>query len=406
MKSRSAWTAGFVLVALFAATVAVTPRPLDRRVRLERQGAAPFDAEVFHALLPGLLGPVENVAVTPYERLADTSLVGTTYVLLAQTVAPDAAEASRLLRYAARGNTVVVAANVIEGPLSHALGTADTLYDGRRGLRTSWAEEIPFLSRGSLSPDSLHLVAPGVAGVYGFPVAVQTATLEGVDTTRSVVRGRVAGPGFRSEPVLVTVPWQRGRVVVSSTPLAFSNAALTGDGDADRFVGAVLAEVPRGPVLWDDSAKPYRQNAETPLRFVLQTPALRWAYGLLLAAGLLYVAFRGRRWQRAIPETAPPPNAQREFARTVGRLHLVAGDTPALVRRKARTLVDRAERDLRLAGADLSDETARRLARRTDTPEADALALFARLRHLSVAAATPRELLALDRQIDALFARA
>ncbi len=406
MTSRSAWIAGLVLVGLFAATVAVTPRPLDRRVRLEREGDAPFDAEVFHALLPGLLGPVEDVAVTPYERLADTSLIGTTYVLLAQSVEPDAAEASRLLRYVERGNTVLVAANVLGGPLSEALGTADTLYDSRRGLRTDWAEEIPMLSRGDLSPDSLRLLAPGVAGLYGFPVAVLTATLEGIDTARSVVRGQRGADYGESSPVLVTVPWERGRFVVSSTPLAFTNAALTGDGDAARFVGAALADVPRGPVLWDDSAKPYRSHAETPLRFVLQTPALRWAYALLLVAGLLFVAFRGRRWQRAIPEIAPPPNAQREFARTVGRLHLVAGDTPALVRRKARTLVDRAERDLRLAGADLSDDTARRLAHRTDTPEADALALFARLRQLSVDAATPRELLALDRHIDALFARA
>lgn len=409
MKGR-AWIGPLLLVGLVAATVAVTPRPLDLRVRLERDGAAPFDAEVFHAMLPALAGPVENVAVTPYERLADTSLVGTTYVVLARSYAPDAAEAARLLRYAARGNTLLVATNVFSGPLSEALGTADTTSDGRRGLRSDWAEEIPFLTRGRLSDgDTLRLVAPGVAGLYGFPVAVETATLSGVDETRAAVRG-IGGEVYGSSaPVLVTTAWGRGRVVVSSTPLAFSNAALTGPGDAARFVGAVFADVPRGPVLWDDSAKPYRSYAETPLRFVLTTPALRWAYGTLLVAGLLWVFFRGRRWQRPIPERPPPPNAQREFARTVGRLHLVSGDTRALARRKARTLLDRLERDLRLPEPDLSDATAARVAARTDLPEARVRSAFARLRVLTDAPAGRRPaadaLVALDRDLDALFAR-
>ena len=408
MKGR-AWVWPLVLVGLVVATVAVTPRPLDRRVRLERDGSAPFDAEVFHAMLPALAGPVENVAVTPYERLADTTLVGTTYVILARSYTPDAAEAARLLRYAARGNTVLVATNVFNGPLAHALGTPDTTADGRRGLRSDWAEEIPFLTRGDLSTsDTLRHVAPGVAGAYGFPVAVRTATLSGVDSTRAAVRAlapETYGPGA---PVLVTTAWGRGRIVVSSTPLAFTNAALTGPGDAARYLGAVFADVPRGRVLWDDSVKPYRSYAETPLRFVLTTPALRWAYFTLVVAGLLWVLFRGRRWQRPIPERPPPPNAQREFARTVGRLHLVSGDTQALARRKARTLLDRIERDLRVSDPDLSDTTAARVAVRTDLPEARVRSAFARLRALAEAPARRPDadaLVALDHDLDALFAR-
>lgn len=405
-----------VLLGLLVATHAVAPRPINRQVRLERAGSAPFDAEVFYEMLPALAGPVEAVGVTPYERLADSALVGTTYVILTRTYTPDAAEAGRLLRYVARGNTLVVAAHVMGGPLGEALGTSRVAADGRRGLRTLWADEWPGLARGTLDRgDTLQLVSPSVAGAYGFPVTVVTSTLEGVDSSQAAVRGVAPAGGGRptkgeagphADPVLVTTAWGRGRVVVSSTPLAFSNAALTGPGDAAAFVAAVFADVPRGPVLWDDSTKPYRSHAQTPLRFVLGTPSLRWAYGLLMATGLLYVFFRGRRWQRAIPEVPPPPNAQREFARTVGHLHWASGDTRALARLKARTVLDRLERELRLPEPALTDETARRAAAHAGIAPDDVLDLFARLRHLADHPGTSTEWIALDQQIESFFARA
>lgn|GEM_PF-2872547 len=400
-----------IVTLLLVVTYVVTPRPLDTRVRLEREGSAPFDAEVFHAMLPELLGPVENVAVTPYERLADTTLVGTTYVLLARSVAPDEAEARRLLDYAARGNTLVVIASVLDGPLALGLAgwpdrdsvLAKTGDDERRGLRSSWAVEASFLQTGSLDADSIRLVTPGVAGQYRFPVYVRSGTLDGVEESAAVVRGIGEGDYGNSGPVLVAVPLGRGRAVVSSTPVAFTNAALTGEGDGARFVAAALADVPRGPVLWDETHKPFTTHAETPLRFVLLTPALRWAYGLLLAAGLLAVVGRARRRQRPIPEVRPPPNAQREFARTVGHLHFASGDRRALVARKTRVLLDRLRTDLRLADPDLSNETADEVAARTGADPADVRGLFARLRRLAADGGTDDELVALDRAADRLL---
>ncbi len=403
-----------VVVALLAATYAVTPSPLDTRVRLEREGSAPFDAEVFHALLPALVGPVENVAVTPYERLADTSLVGTAYVLLARSVAPDEAEAERLLAYAARGNTLFIAASVLDGPLARGLAglpLSDTASasddpDARRGLRSSWAAEAAFLQRASLDADSVRLVAPGVAGLYRFPVYVRSSTLDGVEEADAVVRGVGEGDYGNSGPVLVTVAIGRGRAVVSSMPVAFTNAALTGEGDGARFVAAALADVPPGPVLWDEAHKPFGTHAETPLRYVLATPALRWAYGLLLAAGLLAVVGRARRRQRPIPEVRPPANAQREFARTVGHLHFASGDRRALVARKTRVLLDRLRTELRVPDPDLSDATADETAARLGADPADVRALFARRRRLAAGGGTDDDLLALDRDLDRLLPHA
>lgn len=400
---------GRALIGLFALLVAVLvgltltqPAPLDTRIRLEREGEAPFDAEVFYAALGDWMGqPIETSSVPPYERLADTSLAGETYVFMAPTFEPESAEAERLLDYVARGNALFIATTVLGGPLAEGLGAAaDSSYDGRRGLRTTWDELPPFLAQGDFDADTLRLVAPGVAGDYGFPISVRSTSLDGLDTART----EVLGTDEYGDPGLVRVRHGAGTVVVSSSPLAFTNAALTGEGDAEAYVGGVLAALPPQPLVWDDYAKPYKTNARTPLRYVLQTPALRWAYLLSLLFVALFVAFRGRRWQRPIPVVAPPPNAEREFARTVGRLHLVRGSPQRFAQRKARVVRDRLRTRLRLTDADFSDGTALRAARRVDADEETALRLFARLRHLEGGRPLGDDaLVQLDRDLDAFF---
>jgi hypothetical protein len=395
------------LVGVLVAVELSRPAPLDLRVRLEREGSAPFDAEVFYEALPAWVGaPVEPVAQPPFERLEDSTVTGRTYAVITQSFTPDEAEARRLLRFVWRGNTLFVAATGFGGPLGEALGApADSSFDGRRGLRTEWAPTPGFVFRGTLMADTLRLVAPGVEGAYGFPVGVAENAVVGLDSARSEVLGRLdsdLGPVS-----LARVRYGEGQVILSSTPLAFSNAALTGPGDAAAYVGAVLAALPEQPVWWDDHSKPYGQYAQTPLRYVLQTPALRWAYGLLVLAFVLFVVFRGRRWQRPIPVVAPPPNAQREFARVLGRLHFLHGDERRLAARKARVFRDRLRTQLGLADADLSAETARRAAAHAGVPEDEARALFATLDRVARERRPDADaLVRLDGRIDAFFRHA
>lgn len=399
------WVYGLVFALLVGGVVVAEltrPTPLDVRVRLEREGNAPFDAEVFYAALPVWLGqPVEAVAEPPFERLADTTLTGRTYMVLANTFAPDDAEADRLLAFVARGNALFVATHGFGGRLGERLGAPDTSeWDRRIGLRTDEPVDLNAVWYGDLAVDSLRLLAPGVEGTYAFPVDLGYTRLMGLDLSRTEILGATEN----REVTLVRVRHGGGTVVLSSTPLAFSNAALTGEGDAAAYVGGVLAALPEQPVLWDDHHKPYQTHAQTPLRFVLQTPALRWAYGLLVLSFVLFLAFRGRRWQRPIPVVEPPPNAQREFARTVGRLHLVHGDDRELARKKVRVVLDRLRTTLRLPDADLSPETARLAAARAGVPEEEARALFATLdrvrrdRHVD-----GDTLVCLDQRIDHFF---
>ena len=390
---------GGVVLAVFLAE-AFQARPYDERLRVERSGAEPFDAEVFYRLLPGWLGaPVEPSDDPPFERLADTTLANTLYLFLTDSFEPDQAEADRLLAFARRGNTVLAVAQDFGGPFSLALsGDDSTTADG---LDTEYAD---LFGVGDLAlTDTLYLPAVG-ARPYLFPTRIEAAPLVGIDTATTAL----VATNVRGEPVAVSVEVGAGRVVLSSAPLAFTNAALAGDGDAAAWVSGVLGAVARPDlVLWDGYYKPLGGRRGSGLGVVAREPGLRWALALALLGAFLLVAFRGRRWQRAVPVVAPPPNAQREFARVLGRLHFEDGDRGWLARRKALAFEDALRTRLGLADADLSDATARRAAARAGVPEDEALALFGRLRNLRAdPSPEPARLLRADRDVQDFLRRA
>ncbi|MEL6615226.1 MAG: DUF4350 domain-containing protein, partial [Bacteroidota bacterium] len=126
---------------LVALMVLASDTQVDTRIRLERTGDQPFDAEVFYTALPEWVGAsVTPVDVPAYTYLADSTLSGTTYLFLTRAFAPGEDESDRLLDFVARGNTVFVAAHSIGGPMFTRLGTpSDSSFDGRFGLRTQWA---------------------------------------------------------------------------------------------------------------------------------------------------------------------------------------------------------------------------------------------------------------------------
>jgi hypothetical protein len=261
---------------------------------------------------------------------------------------------------------------------------------------------------GTASDSMLHLTAPGLdrPGGYRFPFGVGDRALVNLDSART----EVLATGGDGGAVVVRVRHGRGAVVVAAAPEAFSNAALLGaEGrptDGPAFVAGVMAYLPDGPAFWDEHHKPRRGRGGSPLHYVLGRPPLRMAYALTLLGVLAYVLFRGRRWQRAIPVVAPPPNAAVEFVRTLGRLYHQHGDHRALVERKARHFLDRLRTRHGLPEADLTGATEQRLVRR-GVPEEVTAEAFASLRRLHAAPRVgPQDLVALDRTLDRFFAAA
>ena len=129
---------------------------------------------------------------------------------------------------------------------------------------------------------------------------------------------QVLAENQRHDPVLIRIRIGKGFLYLCSVPRAFTNYYLLKD-EARPFMESAFSLLPNRPVLWDEYYKVGRDGSQTPLRYILEQPALRGAYWTAIALLLLTVLVYARRRQRAIPVVEPPRNTSREFADTIAR---------------------------------------------------------------------------------------
>jgi hypothetical protein len=84
--------------------------------------------------------------------------------------------------------------------------------------------------------------------------------------------------------------------------------------------------MPNSRLVWFESYQVGHRELSTPLRYILTTEPLAWAYYLCLFSCLVFIVFEARRKQRAIPIIKPLANASLEFAGTIGTLYYQRGD--------------------------------------------------------------------------------
>ncbi len=134
----------------------------------------------------------------------------------------------------------------------------------------------------------------------------------------------------------VKIPYGEGNFYLHTTPLAFTNYHLVEEYGLN-YANKVFSHLSEGDIYWDahnhvgefsnsdddldNLFQPVSLSDKSPLQYILSQDSLRWAWYLLLALGLLYVAFRAKRRQRIIPVNEQNTNTSLEFIETIGRLY-------------------------------------------------------------------------------------
>lgn len=349
-----------LLAAVVLAAVAVevlAPEPLDWSQRYTRDDTVPYGSRVVFDVLDALFpeASVVPVDLPPYVVLRDTARRDVAYLFITDIFAPDPAEAERLLAFAARGNTLFVAAHAFDGRFADTLGLAVG----------SGMPVHPFDGDVAERADSVQFVNPALRPAEPFRFEAGTAArhFTAVDTVRTTVLG--TGGGGRANFVRTT--WGRGAIYLNTVPLAFTNYNMLAGGNAGYVAGALsYLSAPR--ILWDAYHKPGRVEASTPLRFVLSVPSLRWAYYLGVATLLLFIVFRAKRRQRVVPVVEPLRNTTIEFVETVGRLYYRHGDHGDLARKRIAFFLDHLRTHLRLPVQEPDDAYVEPVSERSGVP--------------------------------------
>ena len=106
-------------------------------------------------------------------------------------------------------------------------------------------------------------------------------------------------------PHFIRVPYEKGQLLLNVKPVLFTNHAVLDSVRGDYYYKALSAlPVNTEIIIWD--AYRTKPPMPTPLRVILKYPALKLALYLVLAGALLYVLFRIKREQRAVPVILPP----------------------------------------------------------------------------------------------------
>ena len=87
-------------------------------------------------------------------------------------------------------------------------------------------------------------------------------------------------------------------------------------------------------IIWSLNNQTSKVVSDSPLRFILSQPALKWAWYLLLAGVLIFIIFNLRRTQRPIPILPKNLNTSVEFVKTIGNLYYQEGDIRNLIDKK------------------------------------------------------------------------
>ena len=322
----------FVTVLLgIIVTEIVRPKPLNWRPSYTLVDKIPFGCYVLYHELPQLFpnSDVTDVTESVYDFLVgrDTTEISN-YLLINDYISLDQQEGNQLLDYVKQGNDVFMAANSFGTYLSDTLNLVqDSRYQLREDTLTA-----SFTNR-RFTQEEFHY-ARGIHNSY----------FTSVDTLGTTVLGNLKFPSKsalvesenESNPInginFIQVKFGKGNFYLNSLPEAFTNYYLL-QGNQD-YVAHSFSYLKDRPVYWDNYKKSGRIVITSPLRFVLNQPALKWAYYLTIIGIVIFMTFRAKREQRIIPVIEPLGNSSVEFARTVGSLYFQKKDYGNLISKK------------------------------------------------------------------------
>lgn len=315
-------------------------------------------------LFPG--SDVHKLTIPPFEYLLQTDREKgqTNWVFINDHLAPDSNELDQLLERVADGDHLFISTSapgeVLAGELSFSVRYTSP-FDRQQLDLDRFSEE------GQSESDlvRMNLANPALSHDSGWEFEGRRfAYFSALDSARTTVLGGLT----EDRNNFVSVEHGDGLVYIHLFPFAFTNYYIRGQHHAE-YAFKALSYLPVREVIWDEYYKTGREQYTTPMGYVLSEPRLRNGWFLTLAGILLFMIFKGRRNQRAIPERQKPQNSTLQFAKTIGSLYLEKGSHKGIAEKKIRFFMDYCRRNLGIDAANAEQTVAEAVAGRSGVPQ-------------------------------------
>lgn len=331
-----------VLVLIVAGAIFLSRRkdkPYSWDENYLERNKGPYGLSAIRQVMEGYVG--EKVVVLRQgirQELPTQPKRKSSYILIGEYAVWDSSEINTLLRFVRNGNHAMIIAADIQDEFIQRI---------YRNSCTGYPWERFFAFRDTVA--NLNLLHPALRLSVDFrlPFLYPHPADQPRPTHRWSYFGDIylcgATTGFSPLGTLnnelinfARVPYGAGWVYIHANPIAFTNIALL-QPQGKQYAEHVVSHLPTGPLYWDVISKnPDRQRAENmgpltkrqlsgkgPLDYILRQPALAAAWYVLLFTSLLFLIFRTKRRQRAIPVLPANRNLSLEFIQAIGKMNFL-----------------------------------------------------------------------------------
>jgi hypothetical protein len=357
-----------VLVVLYLALLYFMPQKFDWTVTYYHHDKNPFGAYVFKSLSDkSWTGAVATSNETLFEM---QEMEATNLMVLCDNFRISDMDIEALLHLADTGKTILIAAGRIDTLLLNHLGVT----------MNEW--NLKFIVQSMWGGDSIGIKLTGPVGfdnhTYWLPNQLLAQYFVDFDRENT----EVLAENSNGKPVLLKMSYGDGTMILSSTPMVFTNFSMLKE-DNHQFVAGILSTLPEGSLHWSEYYQLGRLEAQTPLRYILSEPSLKWAFYITVSGIILFMIFKSKRTQRVIPVIAPLKNDTLVFVKTIARLYYLKKDHKQLAAKKILHFVDHLKQKLLIDVNDEVGEVISRVAAKTGSSEEDVRAVMDMINKIS-----------------------
>ena len=318
----------FFLILLLAGIVYIDinrPKPINWSPTYSIKDKIPFGLYVFDNEVKSYFKnqKIEKINTTPYEYLIDQydydSLVNNykikgTALNISEYSDIDKQSVEELLIFVSRGNTAFLSSKELPMQLLDSLKVTTKLDYKFNDSIFNWVANKKLDSK-------KYKITEGLGNNY----------FAKIDTLNTTVLGYQNGDSTRVN--YIKVKYYDGEFLLHTQPTAFTNFHLL-KGNHFEYAQKVLSYIPKNNIYWFIKNQDGQVISQSPMRYILNQPALKWAWYIFLLGTLIFMIFNAKRKQRIIPIKKPLPNTTVDFTKTIGNLYYQEGDHDNIINKK------------------------------------------------------------------------
>ncbi|WP_405296731.1 DUF4350 domain-containing protein [Algibacter sp. Ld11] len=316
-----------LLVFLFAGAIAIEfsrEQPINWNRTFNETDKIPYGTFIFYEQLNNLFpeSHIKTIHATPYEYFDalynfDDSIYNTsgTYMAVNNFSGLDDVSAQELLDFAAHGNDVFISSNFPSKNIQDSLGV-----DIKNDYSFKGKALLSFANSG-FKKDSIT-IEKGLGNYYFTELDSASTTVLGYQKFDSIRHINY-----------VKVEYGAGNFYLHLQPVVFTNYHLLKKNNK-KYAEAALSYIANDTIHFDSVNKIGSDLGSSPLRFILKTPALRWAWYLALFALVCFMIFNAKRRQRIVKIIKPNENTTVAFTKTIGNLYYETKEHDTIIDKK------------------------------------------------------------------------